>query len=150
MPNPNHVIGGGQNRPAPKDRTFICNDELRNGSHQGKPGYFVRVLLPSYRALPLSCIEKYELVVDGVPVDPEAITLVLDGHSYKIPELGALSKIYWWILDYADLFVASAKPLAAGEHLVQGTMKVVEPYMTVGRFPFFYTAEKRLPVAADL
>ena len=49
-----------------------------------------------------------------------AITLVLDGHDYQISELGGLSKIYWWILDYGDLFIESAKPLAAGEHLVQG------------------------------
>ncbi len=150
MLNKNHVIGGGPDRPQPKERTFICDEALRNGAHQGKPGFFIRILLPSYRALPLSCIEKYELTIDGAAVDPDAITLVLDGHSYKIPELGGLSKIYWWILDYADLFIASDKPLAAGEHLVQGTMKVVEPYMTVGRFPFYYTAEKRLSVAMDL
>ncbi len=147
MLNKNHVVGGGPNRPQPKERTFICDDELRKGTHQGKAGFYIRTLLPSYRALPLSCIDRYELTIDGVPVEPDAITLVLNGQSYKIPELGGLSKIYWWILDYADLFIASDKPLAAGEHLVQGTLVIVEPYMTVGRFPIYYMSEKRLSVA---
>jgi hypothetical protein len=149
MLNKNHVIGGEPDRPLPKERPFLCDDALRNGTHQGKHGYFIRVLLPSYRALPLSCIEKFELTIDGMPVDSNMITFILDGYSHKIPELGGLSKIYWWILDYADLFVESAQPLSAGEHRVQGTLVIVEPYMTVGRFPFYYTAEKRLSVAAD-
>lgn len=149
MVNKNHVIGGGPDRPQPKERVFLCDEPLRNGKNQDKPGYFIRILLPSYRSLPLSCIEKFELTVDGTAVNPDDIAFVLNGSSYKVPELGSLSKLYWWILDSADLFIASPQPLNAGEHLVQGTLVIVEPYMTVGRFPFFYTAEKRLRVASD-
>jgi len=150
MPNSSHVIGGGVNKPQPKDRSFICDDEIRNVKYQGKPGFLIRVLLPSYRALPLSCIENIELAIDGAPVDPKDITFILNGSSHKLNELGGLSKSFWWILDYADLFIEGHAPLSLGEHLVAGTMVTVEPYMTVGRFPFFYPAQKRLSVAADL
>jgi hypothetical protein len=143
----NHVIGA--QKPQPKDRSFICDDELRNVKHEGRPGFFVRVRLPSYRSLPLSCIEKIELSIDGAPVAPKDITFVLNGYSHKLEELGGLSKIFWFILDYADLFVETQTSLSAGEHQVEGTMVIVEPYMTVGRFPFFYSAQKRLPLATD-
>ena len=148
MRKANRVIGA---RPfEPKERTFICDDDLRSGSHEGRSGFFVRVLLPSYRALPLSCIERIELNIDGTPVEPKNITLVLNGYSHSMDSLGSLSKIYWFILDKADLFIESASPLSAGEHLVAGTMVIVEPYMTVGRFPFYYAADKRLKTAVDL
>jgi len=132
-----------------KDRSFICDDEIRNVTRDGVAGFLVRIRLSSYRSLPLSCIEKIELSVDGVSIDPRSITFILNGYSHQLDELGGLSKIFWWILDYADLFIESQEPLSAGEHIVKGTMVTVEPYMTVGRFPFFYHAEKRLSVATD-
>ena len=150
MLNKSHVIGGGAQKPQPKDRSFICDEEIRNINYEGRPGILVRIRLPSYRALPLSCIEKIELSIDEAPVDPQDITFLLNGYSHKLDELGRLSKIFWWILDYADLFVERHTPLSAGEHRVVGAMVTVEPYMTVGRFPFFYQSEKRLSVAADL
>jgi hypothetical protein len=150
MPEKSHVVGAATERPQPKDRSFLCDDELRNVNHEGRPGFLVRVLLPSYRSLPLSCIEKIELSIDGAPVDPKSITFVLNGYSHKLDELGQLSKIFWFILDYADLFVERDEPLSAGEHVIAGTMVIVEPYMTVGRFPFFYSSQKRLSVATDL
>ena len=142
--------GAERERPKAKDRSFISDEEIRNVVLDGKPGFLVRVRLPSYRSLPLSCIDTIELSVDGVAIDPQQITFLLNGYSHKLDELGGLSKIFWWILDYGDLFVASQAPLGPGEHLVKGTMVTVEPYMTVGRFPLFYHAEKRLSVATDL
>ncbi len=150
MPEKSHVIGGGANKPQPKDRSFICDDEIRNTTYQGRSGVLIRILLPSYRALPLSCIESFELTIDGAPVERKDIMFILNGYSHRLDELGGLSKVFWWILDYADLFIERPESLSAGEHVVAGTLKIVEPYMTVGRFPFFYTAEKRLSVAADL
>jgi hypothetical protein len=58
--------------------------------------------------------------------------------------------IFWFILDYADLFVESKKPLPLGEHLVEGLLVTVEPYMTGGRFSFYNPSVKRLSVAVDL
>jgi hypothetical protein len=77
------------------------------------------------------------------------MALILNGYSHKLPELRELSKIFWFVLDSADLFVEREKPLAIGEHAVAGIMVTVEPYMTVGRFPIFYPCQRRLRVAVD-
>jgi hypothetical protein len=137
-------------RPKIKERSFITEAEIRNGKFEGMSGFFIRILLPSYRSLPLSCIGKIELSIDGTPVDPGDIVFILNGYSHKVSELGQLSKIFWFILDYADLFIPGKEPLSQGDHLVKGTMVTVEPYMTVGRFPFFYTSEKRLSVETGI
>ncbi|HRE28689.1 MAG TPA: hypothetical protein PK954_18740, partial [Anaerolineales bacterium] len=60
-----------------------------------------------------------------------------------------LSRLWWFILDTADLFVASETPLAQGEHAVEGTLVTVEPYVTGGRFSFYYPSSKRLSVAVE-
>jgi hypothetical protein len=145
-----HVVGGGAQRPKPKDRSLLCDEEIRSGIHEGKAGLLFRVRLPSYRSLPLSCIEKIELTIDGEPVDPSCMRLALNGYSHKLDELPRLSKIFWFILDYADVFVERPDPLGAGEHLVDAVMVTVEPYMTGGRFPVYYTSQRRLSTATDV
>jgi hypothetical protein len=135
---------------AMRGRSFIKKEEIRNVEHEGKNGYLIRISLTSYRSLPLSCIEKIELSVDGKKIDPEHIRFVLNGYSHKLDELGRLRYIWWFILDDADLFVASSTPLALGEHLVEGTLVTVEPYVTAGRFSFFNSSKKYLSVAVDL
>jgi hypothetical protein len=134
----------------PKDRSFIRSDELRNGTLEGQPGVFIPLRLPSYRSLPLSCIEKFEISIDGKAADPAEMRLVLDGISHRIDSFPLKSHLFWWVLEPGDLFVAWPEALPAGEHLVQGIMADVEPYMTVGRFSFFYPAEKRLSVAEEI
>ncbi|MCB9420056.1 MAG: hypothetical protein H6667_09640 [Ardenticatenaceae bacterium] len=131
-------------------RSFICNEDLRVSTHAGEPGFLARILLPSYRSLPLSCIERIDLRVDGAVVDPQDITLILNGYSHKLDEMGHLSKIFWFILDKADLFIKRKEPLGLGDHVLEGTMVVVEPYMTVGRFALNYTAKRQLSVATDI
>ncbi len=131
------------------ERSFIADDEIRPAVWEGRPGYLIRVRLMSYRSLPLSCIEDIQLTVDGARVAPERLTFVLNGYGHKLDELGKLSRLWWFILDAADLFVASETPLAPGEHAVEGTLVTVEPYVTGGRFSFYYPSAKRLSVAVD-
>ena len=131
-------------------RSFICDEDLRVATHAGEPGFLVRVLLPSYRSLPLSCIDRVELSLDGEAIDPKDITLILNGYSHKLDEMPGLSRIFWYILDKADLFIKRKEPLGPGKHTLEGTLVMVEPYMTAGRFALYYTAKRQLSVAADL
>jgi hypothetical protein len=142
-----HVVGGGAQRPKPRDRSLLCEEQIRSAVHEGKAGILFRVRLPSYRSLPLSCIESIEISIDGEPVDPGVMWLILNGYSHTLRELAGLSKVFWFILDYADLFVERRVPLGPGEHLVDAVMVTVEPYMTGGRFPLYYTSQRRLSMA---
>ncbi len=136
-------------QPRGIQRSFLCDDDIRPAVREGQAGYWVRVRLMSYRSLPLSCIEDIRLSVDGAPIEPERITFVLNGYGHKLAELGKLSRLWWFILDPADLFVASDVPLTPGEHAIEGTLVTVEPYVTGGRFSFYYPSAKRLSVAAE-
>ncbi|GEM_PF-5988317 len=149
MEESRHVTGVGLRRPQPKERELLCAEAIRPSVHEGQLGYLLRIRLPSYRSLPLSCIERIEVKIDGRGVDPEGMRLFLGGHSHRLDELASLSKIFWWILDHADLFVPWAEPLEQGEHEVAAVMVTVEPYMTGGRFPMYYTSRRRLPVAGE-
>jgi len=133
-----------------KDREFLCSEAIRNTVHDGKHGFLLKVRLTSYRSLPLSCIENIELKIDGKEVKQEQITFILNGYGHKVGELAKLSHNWWFILDTADVFVEWHEPLPAGEHLVDGLLVTVEPYVSGGRFTFFYPSQKRLSVSDEL
>lgn len=135
---------------AGKSREFLCDEPIENTTYNGKDGFLLKVRLTSYRSLPLSCIENIELKVDGRDVNKDQITFLLNGYGHKVNELATLSHNWWFILDTADLFVEWPAPLSLGEHLVQGQLVTVEPYVSGGRFTFFYPSTKRLSVEKDL
>jgi hypothetical protein len=136
-------------QPTIGDRAFIVSEPLRNVTRNGQRGISLKVRLTSYRSLPLSCIEGIQLSIDGEQFDPASMILTLNGYSHKLAELPSMSKIFWFVLDYADLFVPRAEPLAPGYHDVEGTLITVEPYMTAGRFSFYNPSKKRLLIEAE-
>lgn len=135
---------------SPFTRGFLLDRPIRNGTFAGKKGYFITIRLTSYRSLPLSCIESVELAVDGEAIAPEAITFVLNGFGMKPSEFAGNRHIFWWILDPAELFVEDAHGLPEGEHVVEGNMVVIEPYITAGRGAFPHPSKKHLLVETPL
>ena len=127
-----------------RSRQFIAAFPLRNAVVEGHSGVLIRVRLTSYRSLPLSCIESIQVSVDGVAADPGTVRLVLNGRTHRLHELAKLNDVWWFILDYADLFVPLRVPLGGGGHEVKGDLVTVEPYMTAGRFSFHHAAQARL------
>jgi len=133
-----------------KDRAFLADEGFRNVERDGQKGFQLKVRLTSYRSLPLSCIEGIKLKVDGEEIDPKEIVLTLNNYSHKLDELPRLSTAWWFILDYGELFVPRAAPLAPGPHDVEGTLITVEPYMTAGRFSFYNVSKKRLVLESEV
>lgn len=131
-------------RQTDRGREFISGHPLRRLVADGRPAVAVKVRLTSYRSLPLSCVERIGLTVDGREIDPSAMRLLLNAHEYRLDELGRHSTVWWFILDLAELIVTGEAPLEAGEHLVEGTLVTVEPYVSNGRFHFTSTATRRL------
>ena len=129
-----------------KPRSLLCDEPIRNVMHECVAGFELSVNLTSYRALPLSCIEGLQLKVDGEEIDAATVLLTLNGVSHTLAELSGLSKVWWFILEPATVFVPRATPLAKGEHKVDATLITVEPYVTAGRFSFYHPASKVLSV----
>ena len=155
LPNQQDTFTGSHDLPAGirailaqtgKSRSFLREEPIRNTTLNGVPGYELSVNLTSYRALPLSCIEGLILKIDGKDVDVSEAQLILNGLGHKFADLGDLSKVWWFILEPATLFVPSAAPLASGEHQVDATLITVEPYVTAGRFSFYHPASRNLAV----
>jgi len=131
-------------------RTFLCEDGFKNTAYEGKRGFQLKVRLPDYRSLPLSCIAGIELRMDGEAINSKDIVFRLNGYSHKLEELPGLHQVWWFILDPAELFVARERDLTAGEHEVEGTVALVTPYATVGVHTRHVTAKKRLLLESTL
>jgi hypothetical protein len=130
-----------------KTRSLLRDQPVRNVIRNGVAGYEIGINLTSYRALPLSCIEGLRLKMDGEDVDPSSVLLVLNGIGHKLGDLEKLSHVWWFILDAATIFVPRDKPLAPGSHQIDATLITVEPYVTGGRFSFYWPASRVLSVA---
>ena len=106
-------------------------------------GYQVEIRLNWYRSLPLSCIEKVQLTLDGQPVPPEALRFGINGHEYRLDELAGLADEFWFVLDPAVLRVHDPGKVAAGEsHTVEAEVAFRAPYIPMGPGKFLTRDER--------
>jgi hypothetical protein len=81
-------------------------------------GLLLGIRLNWYRSLPLSCVERLEVELDGVPLDPGRTTLEVDGVTGTTGELAARDDRWWHVLDTATVRVPLDGPPAPGAHTV--------------------------------
>lgn len=114
-------------------------------------GFCTGLRLTWYRALPLSCIERITVTVDGVRVPENTITLEL-GSTGPLPlsALAPLTDTWWYVLDSALLTVESAAATAPGAHEVTIVLGLYIPYLPVAGSPLVNldTDSAQLEVAA--
>jgi hypothetical protein len=104
--------------------------------HPTAVGFATGMRLPWYRALPLSCIERIDVSVDGVAVPPEAVRLRVGRTGpLEVSKLAALTDSWWYVLDSADLTVESPAAVAPGSHEVTVSMGLYIPYLPVDGAP---------------
>lgn len=104
-----------------------------NSLRATEDGYQLEYRLSWYRSLPLSCIEKVGLTLDGEPVPPEAMTFSINGHRYRLEELPGLADEFWFVLDSAIVSVHDPGKVKAGEsHRIDAELAFRPPYILVG------------------
>jgi hypothetical protein len=133
-------------RQTDRGRAFLADHPVQSITIGGAPGCRIAVRLPSYRSLPLSCLEKISVWIDGEGVEKGRMELVLDGHAYGVDELASLPHVWWFILDVGELRVRLPAPLDRSELSVRGELVTVEPYISNGRFHFTSSSERTLTV----
>ncbi len=110
------------------DRLFIPHDTIDRETVEGVPvGYSFIIRYPSYRGTFLSCIERFELEVDGVRVPDEKVRFCLNGKEFVLNELNDLHREYWFVLADARIKVIGDE-IADGAHTVKITMFHRIPY----------------------
>jgi hypothetical protein len=118
----------------------------------GVPGVQLDVRLPWYRSLPLSCIERLDISINGDQVPVEDITLTLNGTRYMLDELPPLHEVVWFTLDAADVRVRQDRTMEVGEHDVEVTVQTRMPYVpAVMGWDFSPVAKysKRIPLIEE-
>jgi len=114
------------------DKYLICEDGFRNNSINGiVHGFSLRLRLPKYRGIPLSCIEKLLLRIDGAEVNQRDINFCVNNKRFMIAELPALYAEWWDVRDKAELYVEREGGLKPGEHDVEVSLTRRETYMYV-------------------
>lgn len=105
-------------------------DSLRNfPSDRQALGYQFQVRLAYYRGHYLSCIDQFQLEVDGQTVADKALLFCLNGKEFEPVELRRQSAEFWEILKPATIKVHHPGGLEPGEHNVKLTLMLRSPYM---------------------
>ena len=106
-------------------------------------GYEVQVRLNWYRSLPLSCIEKVHLSLDGQPVDAGLIRFGINDHQYKLDQLADRVEEFWFVQDSAKLRVQQPGKVAPGEsHKIHVEIALRFPYIPIGPGRFLSSTSK--------
>lgn len=112
------------------DEFVICDNGLENTFHKNqKAGYRIKIGLPYYRSIPLSCFEEITLQIDDEEVDTADITLSFGKKEYPISELEDKADIWWNFLDKWFLNVKNDKGISNVPHKIAIRFVIRIPYM---------------------
>lgn len=96
------------------------------------------IRLPWYRSLPLSCIERLDLSINGQPQPVGSLSLRISDIYHSIESLAELFDVSWFVLDQATLRFPVPSGLACDVHTVSLTMLLRIPYTDPDFAPFDY------------
>jgi hypothetical protein len=103
---------------------------LREDALAVTPGGFeLRVGLPWIRSMPLSGLADLQVEVDGVPLAPGELTVILGTRRVQADLLG--DEAGWWFVQ-DRLVLAGRRELQAGAHAVAVGFQLLVPYLQAG------------------
>jgi hypothetical protein len=88
----------------------------------------MKIRLPWYRGLPLSCVERIEVTIDGEEIPRDKTRLVVSGHEYRMCELAEMPESVWFVLDTAEVRLITGRDVKEGAHDVSLAVKLRIPY----------------------
>ncbi len=118
---------------------FVSGDGLRAVEN----GFELDIRLPWYRSLPLSVVDFGAVCVNGSPIDPNGLTVKLNGKNRKLRELAGLWQEYWFVLDSAFLCIPYPGARTGESYDVDISMVIHPPYVPKVFFPWKYGKSMR-------
>jgi hypothetical protein len=103
---------------------------LRLAPHLSEASSAVRVQLrlPWYRSLPLACIERLDLTIDGTARAADSLTIVINGARHPLPDVGRRHDVWWFVLDAIDVELGASPSLSPGDHRISVALALQIPY----------------------
>jgi hypothetical protein len=124
-------------------RPIIKDASLENFYAWGEPmGYRFQIYQNRYRNVPLSCIEKFVLTVDGEEVPNIYVHFCLNGKKFMPKEIKDMYNEYWAMQDAATIEVDKIGGLSEGEHDIKVYMVGRSAYIPC---PFYVTDPDHQP-----
>jgi hypothetical protein len=112
----------------------VFDEEIINGNmfyparDAGADTVEFKIRLPWYRSLPLSCVERVEVLIDGAPIPRDATSLTLYGETHPLDETLLMHDVSWFVLDTANVQLEMSAPPSPGEHVVDVSIGLRIPY----------------------
>ena len=132
-----------------RGRELFATDYIHARAIEGVDGWCVQVNLTSYRSLPLSCIDVLQITVDGQRISDSDLRLILGEQIFKPQDFPKLNNNWWFILETAEVWFPATYLEEADEHLVEGTLVKVEPYISNGRWHFTSLGSRTMKVVSN-
>jgi hypothetical protein len=113
-----------------QDPYVIMNTGFKNTVKGGTAsGYQLDIRIPYYRSVYLSAIHSIELAVDGEPIAPEDIRIVVAGKTFTIAQMFEADSVRWGFGDPATLLVSRSGGLNPGIHSIKVGIVVRKSYL---------------------
>jgi hypothetical protein len=103
-------------------------------------GFCFDIRFPAYRGSALSCIQRFDVILDSEHIEANSISFCLNGKKFLLKELPELYAEYWFIRDSAEIQILTDRELS-GEHHIQVDYEFRIPY--TGYFGNYMIAEGR-------
>lgn len=112
------------------NKLLVCDKDIKNiAAGDIKVGYEFRLQYPSYRGTFLSCIESFEVRVDGELIDNKEIGFAINGKEVLVEEFPELFREYWFTLDNPAVRIYRTGGLEKGsKHKIYVKMNHRIPY----------------------
>lgn len=117
------------------DELMLHGDMIYTKAGAGKNTVFIQMRLPWYRGLPVSCIERLEVTLDGTALGPDKARLIVGGVPLMQKELSERYEETWFNLDSKEVELTLDGPLAEGKHQVSALMRLRIPYFRTSPDP---------------
>jgi hypothetical protein len=111
------------------DELMINSNELHVKNKKIPNVVNLKIRLPWYRSLPVSCIERLEFTLDGKVIPADRTRLCVGGVMYSPFAIADLYESNWFVLDAKEVKLTLDSPISVGEHEVSLLMGVRIPYL---------------------
>ncbi len=102
------------------EKYMICTRGFKNVSENDQiTGFQLKVRITYYRGIPLSCLDRFDVTVDGETFGPEKMTYTVGDRAFTPKEAENAVNVRWFFGDPITLTIRKPGGLKPGTHDLQ-------------------------------